>query len=60
MQSQKNDHERKQSCPDCKMCQGCAESRCKMCRPMAKPCKKLSFQEQIDLFNSLNPHLQKR
>ena len=46
-------------CPDCKMCQNCSEVRCLACRE-GKKCgnkRKLSIQEQIALFDSLNTHL---
>jgi hypothetical protein len=49
----------KGQCPDCKMCQNCSEVRCLACRS-GKACarkRKLSIQEQIALFDSLNaPH----
>lgn len=55
----KQDPTRKYPCPDCKMCQGCSEVRCLACRGKRDKHgrKKLSVQEQIALFNSLNPHL---
>gem|GEM_PF-674976 len=47
-------------CPDCKMCQGCSESRCAACRAQSpkRMGTKLSIREQIALFNSINPGLQ--
>ena len=50
---------RKHQCLDCSMCQGCSESRCRACRgeKARDGCRKLSIQEQIGLYNSLNPHL---
>ncbi|MBM4326027.1 MAG: hypothetical protein FJ118_02595 [Deltaproteobacteria bacterium] len=49
----------KRLCPDCAMCQGCSESRCRACRSTASTSTKhcLSIREQIALYNSLNPHL---
>ncbi len=63
MQSQSNNAKtHKHTCPDCKMCQSCSEARCRACREKghANGARKLSIQEQIDLFNSLNPDLHKR
>lgn len=50
---------RKHPCPDCSMCQGCSESRCKACRRVSQNrlVRKLSIQEQIELFNSRNSHI---
>ncbi len=50
----------KHPCPDCKMCQNCAETRCAACRSKggSKAKCRLSIQEQIALFNSLNPGLE--
>ncbi len=44
-------------CHDCKMCQNCCESRCRLCHNLKHPNKKvkLSFNEQIELYNRLNP-----
>lgn len=49
----------KHPCPDCSMCQGCSESRCKACRRVSQNrlVRKLSIQEQIELFNSRNSHI---
>ena len=51
-----NCENRKHPCSDCRMCQGCSESRCAACRgKMAvKKKKKMSFSEQIALWNSIN------
>ena len=51
---------RKHPCPDCKMCQGCSESRCRVCRSERKSTgrPKLSISDQIALFDRLNPGLQ--
>ncbi|MHB8205600.1 MAG: hypothetical protein ACYDHG_18115 [Desulfomonilaceae bacterium] len=44
-------------CHDCKMCQNCSESRCRLCLNVKSANKKvkLSFDEQIELYNRLNP-----
>ena len=49
----------KHPCPDCRMCQNCSESRCRSCRGPKKVCSKhrLSLQEQIALYDKLNPNL---
>jgi hypothetical protein len=49
----------KPKCSDCTMCQACSEVRCRACRSRKGRArkKKLSLEEQIALFNSLNPHL---
>ncbi len=49
----------KSPCHDCKMCQNCSESRCRLCHNIKGPNKKvkLSFNEQIALYNRLNPGL---
>jgi hypothetical protein len=52
-----NQSPRKHPCPDCKMCQGCSQSRCKSCRAQRPQRRRLSLQDQIALFNSLNPGL---
>jgi len=41
-------------CPDCRMCQNCAEVRCNVCRSEKPPEPKLSFAEQIALYEKLN------
>lgn len=57
MQSRSQDSDLPQpKCKDCKMCQSCSESRCLACRS-GKLHRRLSIQEQIALFNSLNPNL---
>ena len=50
---------KKHPCPDCSFCQSCAETRCLACRSeknrgSAAPCKKLSFHEQILLYEKVN------
>jgi len=60
MQSDSNDPTLvKPKCPDCAMCQGCSEVRCRACRggKFCRAKKKLSLQEQIALYNRLNPGL---
>jgi hypothetical protein len=54
-----NESLNKYPCPDCRMCQGCSESRCRSCRAGIAPNanRKLSIEEQIALFNRLNPSL---
>ena len=49
----------KHPCPDCIMCQSCADVRCRACRAdkRGKRKRKLSVEEQIALYDSLNPHL---
>jgi hypothetical protein len=53
---------KKNRCKDCNMCQGCSESRCKVC--IASKCNekktKRSISEQIELYNTLNPGLTPR
>ncbi len=53
---------RKHPCADCRMCQGCSESRCHACRTKGNGNggHKLSMREQIALFDSLNPGLASR
>jgi hypothetical protein len=49
---------RRRSCPDCRMCQGCSETRCRVCgSDRKKSSTRLSLKEQIELYNNLNPHL---
>ena len=50
---------KKHPCPDCSFCQFCAETRCLACRSernrgKATACKKLSFHEQILLYEKVN------
>lgn len=48
---------RKHHCPDCKFCQLCSDSRCSSClrdRESEQDSKKLSFSEQIRLYNEIN------
>jgi hypothetical protein len=50
------DAPKKHPCPDCDFCQWCSDERCRLCRPASGCCrkKKLSFAEQIALYESLN------
>lgn len=62
MMQSKVSHEadlRKHPCPDCKMCQNCSDSRCAACHSGGTGAekRKLSFREQIALYNQLNPFL---
>ena len=46
---------KKHLCPDCTFCQWCGDDRCALClRPRGCGRKKLSLQEQIALYDSLN------
>jgi hypothetical protein len=50
---------KKHPCPDCHFCQFCAETRCLTCtnernRGKAAVCRKLSLQEQIQLYERVN------
>ena len=56
---------KKHACPDCHFCQLCSDARCHCCRGEKKAarCPKMSFSEQIRLYNELNakdPVLRKR
>ncbi|WP_193377078.1 hypothetical protein [Geobacter sp. OR-1] len=47
--------EKKHPCKDCEYCQWCSDDRCRLC--LASGCrekKKLSLQEQIELFETIN------
>lgn len=46
--------EKKHPCPDCKACQWCHDDRCRLCLRSGSCRKKLSFAEQIALFESIN------
>jgi hypothetical protein len=49
------DDNKKHPCRDCVYCQWCGDDRCRLC--LQRKCskhKKLSMQEQIDLYESLN------
>lgn len=46
---------KKHACPDCAFCQFCSETRCNSCRGTIRKKKKLSTEEQIARFESLNP-----
>ena len=49
------DKEKKHPCPDCTYCQWCSDDRCRMCLRHSGTCrKKLSMQEQIELYERLN------
>jgi len=50
---------KKHPCPDCSFCQSCSETRCLTCRSernrrISAPCQKLSFREQILVFEKIN------
>ena len=46
----------KTPCPDCTFCQRCSDERCRLCLISDnRPRRKLSLEEQIALFESLNP-----
>ena len=52
-------NEKRHVCPDCRQCQGCAETRCRVCRGQGAACAEshlagLSTAEQIALYESLN------
>jgi hypothetical protein len=50
---------KKHPCPDCVDCLWCADTRCQLC--LKTSCqKKLSFQEQIELYESINKKTIKR
>ena len=56
---------RKHACPDCHFCQLCSDARCHSCRneKPAGRCPKMSFSEQIRLYNEINakdPALKKK
>lgn len=46
--------EKKHPCPDCKACQWCHDDRCRLCLRSGNCRKKLSFAEQIALFERIN------
>jgi Zn-dependent alcohol dehydrogenase len=53
--SSANDCPKKHPCPDCQFCQWCGDDRCHLCRNHNHSAgKKLSLQEQIELYESLN------
>jgi hypothetical protein len=53
--SSENDAPKKYPCPDCRFCQWCSDDRCHLCRNHNRPGgKKLSLQEQIAVYDSLN------
>ncbi len=45
---------KKHPCPDCRMCQWCAEPRCNLCQGQGPPQEHLSMAEQIELYEKLN------
>jgi hypothetical protein len=53
---------KKHPCPDCHFCQFCSDSRCHACRgarnqahrAVGRPARKLSLQEQILLYETIN------
>ncbi|ROQ90878.1 hypothetical protein [Desulfosoma caldarium] len=45
---------KKNPCPDCHFCLQCSEARCQTCRRTACGGKRLSFAEQIALYERLN------
>lgn len=45
---------KKHDCPDCTHCQWCADDRCRLCLSRDACRRKLSFDEQIALYESLN------
>lgn len=50
---------KKHPCPDCKQCQGCAETRCRLCRGLGADDAErrfagLSMAEQIALYEAVN------
>lgn len=54
---------KKHPCPDCHFCQMCSDSRCNACRSEKGCSKKLSFSEQIRLYEEMNakdPLIRKR
>jgi hypothetical protein len=48
--------QKKHTCPDCKQCQGCSESRCRVCRGQGapNPFEGMSLSEQIAMYEQLN------
>ncbi|MDY6852406.1 MAG: hypothetical protein SV487_10090 [Thermodesulfobacteriota bacterium] len=44
----------KHDCPDCRFCQLCSDSRCHACRSGQANPPRLSFAEQIDLYERRN------
>lgn len=45
---------KKHPCPDCSFCQECGENRCRLCRKTADQGCKLSFGDQIKLYEKFN------
>ncbi|HTG82968.1 MAG TPA: hypothetical protein VL949_13570 [Geobacteraceae bacterium] len=46
--------EKKHPCPDCRFCQWCGDDRCALCRGRRCGPRKLSFAEQIALYEEVN------
>ncbi|MCB2189096.1 MAG: hypothetical protein KQJ78_21970 [Deltaproteobacteria bacterium] len=48
--------DKKHRCPDCRECQGCSETRCRVCRGQGQPqpFAGMSLAEQIALFEAVN------
>ena len=46
--------DKKHPCPDCKQCQWCSDDRCRLCLRSGGCRKKLSFAEQIALYEQIN------
>ena len=46
---------KKHPCPDCVCCQWCSDDRCRLCLKQNCRRRKLSIEEQIALYDSLNP-----
>lgn len=45
---------KKNPCPDCRCCQWCSDDRCRLCLAEKRPRRKLSLEEQIALYESVN------
>lgn len=56
----KDPSSKKHPCPDCHFCQSCSDARCHACRSeknhqcQKQQCRKLSFREQIALYEQVN------
>jgi hypothetical protein len=48
------DGKKKHPCPDCRSCQQCGDARCHACRSGHARPPRLTFAEQIALFNARN------
>jgi hypothetical protein len=49
-----NENPKKHPCADCRFCQFCGDDRCHLCLGCGQAGKKLSMEEQIALYESLN------